>query len=136
MRANKKAEDKLDKLYSEYIRRRAVLRCGGCERCGAQKFDIQKDNGEIFPDWQQLQCAHLISRWHKATRFNEDASLGLCAGCHMWIDHEAEEKQALAVKFIGQERYDLLRGWRHPGKPDVAALNLYYKQQLALLGES
>jgi len=37
-----------DKLYSEYIRKRAILVDGGCQRCGAKKYDILKDNGDVL----------------------------------------------------------------------------------------
>lgn len=127
----------LDILFSEVIRRRAIQRVGGCERCLTPKFDIQKDNGAISPAWQQLQCSHLISRWHKSMRWDEDAALGLCGGCHMWIDHEAEEKIALLVSKIGQDRYDLLKARsRTPSKYiDINAITLYLNQKLKELKE-
>ena len=128
----------LDKLFSEVIRRRAIQRAGGCERCGAPKSDIQKDDGEIYPAWKQLQCAHLISRWHKSIRHDLDVALGLCGGCHMWIDHEAEEKIALLVSKIGQEKYDLLQARaRTPAKYiDINLITLYLKEELRKLNDN
>lgn len=90
--------DPLDKLFSQYIRMRAIARVHGCERCGHWK-----------EDYKQLDCAHLISRWHKSIRWDPDAAIGLCGGCHMWIDHEAEEKIQLLKSIVGEEGYDLLR---------------------------
>jgi len=111
---------KTDKLFSEYIRRRAIVRSGGCERCGTWKTD-----------YKQLQCAHLISRWHKSIRWDEEAAIGLCGGCHLWIDHEAEEKIALCKKFIGEDGYEqLLSRSRAIGKPDEAMIQLYYTSKL------
>ena len=120
--------DPLDTIFSEFIRRRAIVRAGGCERCGSQKFDIQKDNGDTFPAWKQLQCAHLKSRWHKSTRWDEDAALGLCGGCHLWIDHEAEEKIELLKRILGEDKADLLQARaRTPARYiDKEAIRLYY----------
>jgi len=70
-------------------------------------------------------------------RWDEDAALGLCGGCHMWIDHEAEEKIALLVSKIGQDRYDLLKARsRTPSKYiDINAITLYLNQKLKELKE-
>ena len=120
-----------DKLYSEYIRKRAILVDGGCQRCGAKKYDIQKDNGQVLPAWKQLQCAHLISRVHHGTRWNEDAALGLCAGCHMFIDREPKVKELFIIEKIGLYAYQQLlirkAGIHHI---DHAAVILYLKKQI------
>ena len=122
----------LDNLFREFIRRRAIVVDGGCQRCGAQKYDIQKENGDIFPAWKQLQTAHLISRWHKSTRWNEDAALGLCGGCHMWIDHEDEVKQELLKSKIGADRVILLKAQaRTPARYiDKELIRLYLLEQI------
>lgn len=121
----------LDRLFSEFIRKRAIARVGGCERCLSQKYDIEREDGSIFPAYKQLQCAHLISRWHLSTRWDEDVALGLCGGCHLWIDHEAEEKMELLKSKIGQEGYDLLQARaRQFGKPDKKLLTLYYRAKI------
>lgn len=104
-----KLEKKLDDLFSELVRKRAILRVGGCEKCLSTKSDTLLDSGKVSPAWKTLQCAHLISRVHKSTRWEEDIALGLCGGCHMYIDREAEAKIALLDEKIGKERADLLR---------------------------
>ena len=113
--------DPLDKLFSQYIRMRAIQRVHGCERCGAWKAD-----------YKQLQCAHLISRWHKSIRWDEDAALGLCGGCHLWIDHEAEEKLELLKNKIGEDKVLLLKARaRTPARYlDREAIRLYYKAKI------
>ena len=114
----------LDKLFSQYIRMRAIDRVHGCERCGAWKAD-----------YKQLQCAHLISRWHKSIRWDEDAALGLCGGCHLWIDHEEEEKLDLRQRAIGEDRVLLLKARaRTPARyVDTSGLELYYEQRIKTL---
>jgi len=119
-----------DDLFSEYIRKRAIMRSGGCERCLTQKYDIQKDNGEVLPAWKQLQCAHLISRRHQGTAWDIDNALGLCGSCHMNID-SMDQKSIFIVEKIGRKQYELLlirkAGVHHI---DKAALILYLKKQI------
>lgn len=128
----------LDGLFSEFIRKRAIKRSGGCDRCEHPKFDIQKENGEIYPAWRQLQCAHLISRWHKSIRFDEDAAAGCCGGCHMLIDREADEKAVMLNKFLTETQILLLKSRaRTPARYlDRAAIKLYFTEKLKKLNEA
>jgi len=120
-----------DVLFSEYIRKRAIMRVGGCERCGAQKYDIEKDKGEILPAWKLLHCAHLISRVHHGTRWDPDNALGLCPGCHFFIDREPKVKELFIIEKIGLYAYQQLL-IRKAGvhRIDHAALMLYLKKQI------
>lgn len=68
--------DPLDKLFSEYIRKRAVKNCGGCEFCGKHK------------EWKELQCSHFFGRRHKNTRWHPDNAAGLCFACHMRLGED------------------------------------------------
>ena len=123
-----------DVLFSEYIRKRAIIRCGGCEKCGAQKYDIQKDNGDVLPAWKQLQCAHLISRVHHGIRSDPDNALGLCPGCHFFIDREPKVKELFIIEKIGLYTYQQLKikkaGVHHI---DHVAVILYLKRLIAEL---
>lgn len=122
----------LDKLFSEYIRRRAIKRVGGCERCLAPKHDIEKEDGKIFPAWKQLQCAHLLGRWRKSTRWDEDNGAGLCGGCHMVIDRDLMAKEAFIKRQLSDEEYDLLQARaRTPvHSVDEKAIRLYLKTKI------
>lgn len=117
----KKLKARLDKLCSEYIRRRALVRCGGCERCGHPKTD-----------WHELQWAHLISRNYLKTRFNPDASCGLCGGCHRYIDSvNPRAKEELAVKLLGSEKYEILYAEAQKGGTvDYKLWELYLTEEL------
>ena len=124
----------LDDMFSQFVRRRAIIRCGGCERCGAQKIDVQLDSGTVTPGWKQLDCAHLISRVHKGTRWDADNALGLCSGCHFFIDREPESKIEFAKSKLGEEIYELLRiRAMTTTKVDLAAVRIYLKQLLEKL---
>jgi len=110
----------LDKLVSEYVRRRAIERIGGCERCLSGKTD-----------YKQLQCSHFHGRAKKSTRHDEDNLAGLCAGCHMYLTAHPLEHVEWFKNHLGQEAFDLLNSrMRIPGKPDKAALILYFKEKL------
>jgi len=122
----------LDKLFSEYIRLRAMKRVHGCERCLVPKYDIQKEDGSIFPAWGQLDCAHLLGRWKKSIRWDEDNAIGACGGCHLTLDRDHLEKESFIESHLGQEGYNLLKARAritYPG-PDVEAITLYLKVKI------
>jgi len=84
--------DRLDALYRELIRRRAMLRVGGCERCLAPKIS-----------YKQLDTAHLFGRG-QTVRWDPRASAGLCGGCHRYIDTKDQEaKRQLGIKLLGED---------------------------------
>ena len=80
----------LDKLFSEFIRRRAGH---GCERCGHWKAS-----------YLELECSHFIGRAKKSVRWDEGNAAGLCFGCHQYLgshplEHVEWFKQRLGDKF-------------------------------------
>jgi hypothetical protein len=71
--SRKSLVEKLDKVFSIYIRRRyAVNDIAKCVTCG------KEDN------WKSLQCGHFMSRKHLSTRWNEDNCQVQCAGCNVF----------------------------------------------------
>jgi hypothetical protein len=71
--SRKSLVEKLDKVFSIYIRRRyAINDIAKCVTCGKQ------DN------WKSLQCGHFMSRKHLSTRWNEDNCQVQCAGCNVF----------------------------------------------------
>ncbi len=117
--ARKKQKAELDKLCSEYVRLRDFLRYKACCRCGHLKTS-----------WHELQWAHLISRNYLKTRWNPDASVGLCGGCHLYIDNvNPRAKEELAVKILGAEKYELLLdAAQDTGKVDYNLWELYFRE--------
>jgi hypothetical protein len=68
-----------DKLYSEYIRTRDDWTC---KRCGSA---------------HNPQCAHIVSRRYRATRWmtgNPGGAVCLCSRCHMMFTHRPLEWDA------------------------------------------
>jgi hypothetical protein len=92
-----KQEAKLDMMWSDYIRLRAMKTTGGCQRCLAPKESFLR-----------LQAAHLFSRTDRTTKWDIRAGAGLCGGCHMWIDNHDEDKIAFAKQILGEEEYERL----------------------------
>ena len=97
----------LDRLFSEFIRKRAML-TGGCEYCGTEKHDAPKANGNTLPAWKQLQTAHFHSRRKLSTRYDPDNASGLCPACHMHIDGNPYEHVGFYQKRLGQEKFEQL----------------------------
>ncbi len=122
----------LDIVFSEFIRRRAIQRVGGCERCLTPKYDIVKENGDIFPAWKQLQCSHFHGRARRSVRWDEMNAAGLCPGCHMYFTAHPLEHVEWFKTYIGEAEFDLLSGrmrQTHP-KPDEKLLLIYYQNQI------
>ena len=127
-----KAPTKLDSLFSEYIRKRAIKEVGGCQRCLTPKHDIQKDNGDIFPAWKQLQCSHFHGRARQSVRLDESNAIGLCGACHMYLTAHPLEHVEFFKNLLGETEFDFLNGrmrntWP---KPDKTLLTIYYKERL------
>jgi len=123
--------DKLDTLFSELIRKRAIRDVGGCERCLHQKVDIVKDNGEIFPAWKQLQCSHFWGRGRQSVRFDEVNCCGLCGACHLYFTSHPSLHRDWFIKRLGEREFDLLayRAQR-PAKIDRLLIEIYLKEKI------
>ena len=115
-----------DKLFSEYIRRRAIQRVHGCEKCGAWK-----------DDYKQLQCSHFHGRRKQSVRYHEDNAAGLCYFCHQHLGENPHEHDEWFKERLGERSFELLniQAQQVVTKPDVAAIRLYLKDLLARLKE-
>ena len=112
--------DSLDILFSEFIRRRAIRRVHGCERCLTWK-----------EDWKKLECSHFYGRSRKSVRWDPVNSVGLCFGCHQYLGSQPTEHVQWYENYIGREALDMLAGReRILHKPDKEALMIYYRQLL------
>jgi len=115
--------DKLDTLFSEFIRRRAIQRVHGCERCLQGKVS-----------WKDLQTAHFHGRRKKSVRWDSDNAAGFCGGCHMYLDSQAVEKVEF-FKNLLRDNFDLLQSRaRTPARfIDRNAIELYLKNEITNL---
>ena len=103
-----RAEARCDDLYSEYIRKRAMMLASGCQRCHSPRFDIQKDDSSIFPAWKQIDCAHCHGRGSHTVRWDPRNAAGICGGCHRYIDAQIAAKEELFRRLLGDEEYERL----------------------------
>jgi len=125
----------LDKLFSEFIRRRAIANVGGCEKCLTPKHNTLKDNNDITPAWKSLQCSHYIGRANKTTRYDIDNGVGLCGACHIYLTSHPYEHTEWFKNHLGEEQFNLLANRMrnsHP-KPDRKAIELYLKEKIKQL---
>ncbi len=123
--------DPLDKLFSEFIRRRAIQRVGGCERCLTPQYDTEREDGTVFPAWKQLECSHFFGRAQKSVRWDEDNAAGLCFGCHQYLgSHPLEHVEWFKAR-LG-DSFDLLNARaRTPVRYlDKAGIKLYLKAKI------
>jgi hypothetical protein len=103
MNATKRADD----LFSKLIRDRA----SGCLATGF-RFDCSG----------VLQCAHIVSRSYRATRWSldPDGAVALCAAHHVWFTHHPLEwVDWLRANFAGY--YEEIRDMARFGEPEKAA---------------
>lgn len=116
--------DWLDDLFSEYIRKRAILRVGGCERCGAGKAS-----------YKELQCMHNHGRGKQSVRFDPDNALGGCYGCHSHIDSQHTAKEQLFREKLGDKRYEALEARALiKGKPDRKMVSMWLRAKIKKMG--
>lgn len=110
----------LDGIVSEYVRKRAMRRVGGCERCLARK-----------KSYKELDWSHFHGRANKRVRWNEDNGAGLCGGCHFYLDGDPVQKTEFFKKLLGETKFTMLECQAYRGsKPDKEALILYYEELL------
>ena len=74
-----------------------MQRVGGCERCKA-----------LRQSHKELQAAHFHSRRKHTTRWDIRNSVGLCGGCHQYLDSNKEAKIAFEIECLGEEEYERL----------------------------
>lgn len=111
--------DPLDKIVSEYIRKRA---CGYCERC------------RTYHGWQKLQASHFYGRGRRSVRYDPDNLVALCFGCHQYFRSYPLEYVEWVKNHLGDRAYDLLSArMRVIEKPDINGLTLYFRQKISEL---
>lgn len=119
----KPQQKRLDNLFSEYIRKRAMQRVGGCERCHSQKTS-----------YKDLQTMHFHSRKKHTVRWDERDAAGGCGGCHLYLDSHPQEKIDFFRNLLGELEYDklyIIANMTTKQSPiDYNLLEIYFKQLL------
>src|SRR6185436_1127781 len=86
--------DKRDRVFSELIRLRDW---NTCQRCGKTAHSAK------------IECSHIFSRRHQATRFAMDNAVAHCFTCHDYLGGAPVEFDAWARRFLGEGRLEMLR---------------------------
>lgn len=87
-----------DDWFSKLVRERANHTC---EHCG--KFCGEKhENG-------RLDCSHIFSRRHKATRWHPDNAVAHCFTCHQQLGENPINFAAWAESYLGAGLVEIIR---------------------------
>ena len=76
-----------DKIFHKLIRDRD----GCCVRCQSTLA---------------IQCAHIVSRFYRRTRWDECNAMALCRGCHMFFTFRPIEWRRWVNKMFGDSFYE------------------------------
>ena len=119
-----KLKGKLDKVYSEYIRRRDSDKdgMGHCCTCGKSLH------------WKQGHCCHFVSRNHLATRWEEKNTHLGCVGCNIYGRGKFDEYAVFLEEKYGEGILQALCATKHKtikmSRSDYETKIEEYKQKL------
>ena len=126
-----KLRDKLDAIFSKYIRLKYSDDRGNC-RCISC--------GKVFP-WKEIQCGHYMSRRYMSTRFSEDNCRPQCVACNIFNQGNIQMYRRVLIKQIGEQRVDLIEVRARQETKNwslfeyQAMIDFYQKEVNKLLGE-
>jgi hypothetical protein len=119
--SRKSLVEKLDKVFSIYIRRRyAINDIAKCVTCG------KEDN------WKSLQCGHFMSRKHLSTRWNEDNCQVQCAGCNVFRYGEQYKFSLYLGNNLSEELHILSKQIRKFTDVELQELIEHYTHKISL----
>lgn len=108
----KGTKGKATRLHSLVVRARGV-----CECCGSTNYE-------------NLQCAHVVTRERNATRTDETAAFCLCKSCHMRFTHDPLEWIRWVDFKLGVGRHDEIQ---RRSKAGVKADEAFWQAEVARL---
>ena len=117
---------KLDKVFSEYIRKRdtrnGVFKCISC--------------GRILP-YEQADCGHYINRKHMSTRFDEMNCNAQCISCNRFDEGNIQGYRRGLVTIYGEQQVTLLETKKHNFRKysdfEYEVLIKHYKEEIKKL---
>ena len=124
-------ENKLDRLFSEWVRKSAADEGGTVECVTCRKLMFWTGDG--------AQAGHFIKRQHRATRWDERNVGVQCIRCNKWLDgNEGEYGDYIIRKYgveVHQELFRLKRTIKKFSRVDLQEMIDYYKNKLETLNE-
>jgi hypothetical protein len=121
---------KLDKAWSEFIRRRDADRNGNtsCVTCGSRMH------------WKEIQCGHFVQRHYLAGRWHEDNTFPQCVGCNVFRRGAYPEFAEYLLKTFGASRIGELISLKREKvkytRSDLEEMLERVRGQLSALGEN
>lgn len=99
-------EKKLDKEFSDYVRRKDADEGGtvSCISCKALAF------------WRDTDCGHFVKRQHRATRWDERNVSSQCRRCNHFMGGRQDDFAAAIIKEYGQEVFEELMQLKYQTK--------------------
>ena len=93
-----KLEKKLDKEFSDYIRRKDADNSGfvACVTCGARDY------------WKRVDAGHFVKRQHRATRFDERNVAPQCRRDNHFMGGRQDDFAKAIIERYGQEVFEEL----------------------------
>lgn len=98
MKKSTNLKDKLDKVFSLYIRLRDADENGFCTCYTCKKV----------AHYKEMQNGHFWSRTHLSTRYNEDNCKVQCVGCNIFKKGNYIVYTKKLLKELGEEKFDEL----------------------------
>lgn len=87
--SRKRLVDKLDALFSIFVRLRGKKRTGGvCELCAKRPIEV---------------CFHWVSRGDYATRWDQDNAVASCRGCNFEETFRKRKYRDMHVMMVGED---------------------------------
>lgn len=96
--SKKKLIDKLDRIFSQYIRLKYSDSKGLCQciSCTTRK------------PWNEIQNGHYMSRRYFSTRWSEDNCRPQCVACNIFNQGNIQAYRVSLIKQIGEQRVNLV----------------------------
>ncbi len=118
--------DKRDDVFSKLVRERAENSCEWCGKyCGPKH-----EHG-------RLDCSHIFSRRHMATRWHPDNAVAHCFTCHKKYGENPVAATRWLIEQFGQGYVDLLEEKKNTirkfTKADKEDLYKHYKEEYAVM---
>lgn len=108
--------NKLDKLFSELIRKRAKNHC---------------EIGGEHKEFNQLQACHAFGRRKQSVRYDPRNALAGCMGHHRQMDENHEMKREIFMRRLGENQYKaLMVEAETPRKIDKKIIDLQLRELL------
>ena len=96
--SKKKLVEKLDRIFSQYIRLKYSDSRGICQCISCMKRQ----------PWNEIQNGHYMSRRYFSTRWSEDNCRPQCVGCNIFNQGNIQAYRVALIKQIGEQRVNLV----------------------------